>query len=65
MSSCDHNFQFQGVIYYDGYQLPGSGACARFYADRYYCTKCLDVVDKNKREVGNSYHKPIEGTFPK
>lgn len=64
MSACEHIFQFQGVVYYNGPQISGSSARARFYADRYYCSKCLEVVDKNECEVGNTYQKPIERSFP-
>lgn len=62
---CEHNFEYQGVVYSFGSQLPGSGAHDRVYEDRYFCTKCLAVVDKNKRISGNSYQHPIAGAFPK
>lgn len=63
--NCEHNYQYQGVVYYDGYQLSGSSACARFYEDKYYCSKCLDIKYGNKREHGNNYQNPIAGTIPK
>jgi hypothetical protein len=62
---CDHNYQFQGVVYSYGHQLVGSGARAVFYEDKYFCTNCLDIKFLNKREHGNSYQKAIEGTMPK
>lgn len=63
---CEHNYQFQGVVYGQStYPRPGSGAHDRIYWDRYYCTKCLDVEDKNRREMGTTYDKPIPGSFPK
>lgn len=63
-TTCEHNFQFQGVVYKSGRQLPGSGACARHYFDRYYCTKCLTTADRNEREHGNDYGKALDGTVP-
>jgi len=63
--SCEHNWQYQGVVHSEGSQLPGSGARDRVYQDRYFCTKCLEIVDKNPRVRGNTYWKPIEGSFPK
>ena len=65
MSECEHSYQFQGVVYSSGYQLPGSGACVRQYEDRYFCSRCLNIVDKNMRTQGNDYGKPIEGSFTK
>jgi len=62
---CEHQYKFQYVSYSHGHQLPGSDACARFYEDTYFCEKCLDTQYRNKRELGNSYSKPIEGSFPK
>ena len=62
---CDHIFTYQGVVHSHGQQLPGSGAHERVYEDVYYCTKCLDIVYKRSRVVGNTYAKPIEGTYPK
>ena len=63
--SCEHNWQYQGVVYSAGYQLAGSGAHERVYQDRYYCTKCLEVKDCNLRVSGNTYERPKEGAFPK
>lgn len=62
---CEHEYVFQMVVYWSGDLLPGGGAHARKYADRYYCKKCLDQQHMNFRVVGNDYSKPIEGTFPK
>lgn len=63
---CEHQFQYQCVVYSASlYPLPGSGAHARQYEDRYYCTKCLQVEDRNLRTIGNTYDKPVLGTFPK
>lgn len=65
MVDCEHNYQFQGVVYSHKHQLPGSSAYERIYEDRYYCTKCLDVKDVHSRVQGNSYQHPIQGSFPK
>lgn len=64
-SDCEHNYQFQGVVYSDGTQLPGTGACERIYEDAYFCTKCLHVAHLNRRVVGNTYVKAIAGAMPK
>lgn len=65
MTECLHQFEYQGTVYSSGSQLPGSGACEMVYEDRYYCTKCLEIVDKRKRVLGNTYSKAIMGTLPK
>ena len=63
---CDHEYHFQNVVYhYSEYPRPGSGAYDRIYEDAYFCSRCLDVVYKNSRVLGNSYSKAIEGTVPK
>lgn len=64
-TACEHHWQYQGVVYSHGHQLPGSGAQARIYEDRYFCSRCLATADRNPREMGNSYVKPIEGSYPK
>ena len=63
--TCEHNWQYQGVVFSSGRQLPGSGAHEWVYEDRYYCTKCLEVVDKYVRRLGDTYSKTIEGSMPK
>lgn len=66
MRSCEHVWRFQHVVYWsERYTLPGSGARARVYGDRYFCEKCLTTKVVNERTKDNDYHKPIEGTFPK
>lgn len=65
--TCEHHFQFQGVVRSLGHRDPGSefGARHRVYEDRYYCTRCLEVRDVNPRYEGNDSRKPIEGSVPK
>ena len=65
MCECEHNYAFQGVVYSDSGNVPGSGAQYRHYEDKYYCTKCLDFQFRNKRQIGVSYREPIAGTFKK
>ena len=65
MSECNHKWKYQSVVYGHGNQRPGSGAHDVVYYDRYYCENCLEIEDRNKRIKGNTYEKPIEGTFPK
>lgn len=62
---CEHNFMFQGIVYSHGDPMPGSGAMYRTYEDKYYCTKCLQVLYRNDRQISNSYQKPIEMSTPK
>ena len=63
---CDHKWSFQGVVYWSGTQLPGSGARERVYGDdRFYCEKCLEQKTINERWQGNDYSKPIEGAMPR
>lgn len=59
-----HSFRFQGVVYRLGDYKPGSDARGRKYLDRYYCTHCLLVRDRNPREDGHYYREPLPGTFP-
>ena len=63
---CDHMYTFAGVVYsLADRPLPGSGAYARYYEDKFFCQRCLQTKYANRRETGNSYHKPIEGSMPK
>jgi hypothetical protein len=63
---CDHHYEFQQTVYhFADHPLPGSGAHARIYSDRYYCIKCLDTQLRNERELGNSYAQPLPGTLPR
>lgn len=63
---CDHQYVFAGVVYsHADWTLPGSGACLRFYEDKFFCQRCLQTKYANRRDHGNSYHKAIEGTMPK
>lgn len=65
-SECEHHWQFQGIVWsHAEYPTPGTGARDMVYEDRYFCDKCLEIKDKNKRIIGNSYEQPIEGSFPK
>lgn len=63
---CTHNYEYQGTVYWeDKQQRPGSSARDRIYADRYYCTKCLNTKMINERRHGNTYESPIAGTLPR
>lgn len=63
---CEHMYTFAGVVYsHADWPLPGSGACARYYEDKFFCQRCLQTKYANKRENGNSYIKPIQGSMPK
>lgn len=63
---CDHKYVFQHVVYwYADTPLPGSGAHARVYGDKYYCERCLETEIINERTIGNSYQHALPNTFPK
>lgn len=62
---CEHNYQYQGTVYWFGYQLAGSSAHERILGDRYFCTKCLNTVIKNERIDGTSYSPRIAGVLPR
>lgn len=62
---CTHEWRYQGLIYSSGDRKWGSDACEQVYEDRYYCIKCLEVKDINRRINGNTYGKPVEGAMPK
>jgi hypothetical protein len=63
---CKHFYIYQGTVYWHkDYPLPGSGAHARIYGDKYYCQKCLDIKVIHEREIGDSYRPALPGTLPK
>ena len=65
-TECTHNFQYQGKVYEDvASNMPGSYARHRYYEDRYFCTKCLQVADLNRTQEGNSYGEPKYGASRK
>lgn len=55
--SCDHNFQFQGTVAWHDGRMPGSGAEYRYYAERFFCTRCLAFRYTDVRQDGNSYRE--------
>ena len=59
MSECQHDWRFQFVVYTHIKDLK------RTYEDRYYCTKCLELQDRNKRNYGTIDSDPLPGTMPK
>lgn len=65
MSDCDHKWAFQHVVYWNGRVRPGTDARDRMYGDAFFCEKCLARRITNEREMGNTYHQPIQGTYPR
>ena len=65
MSDCNHKWVYQGLVYWHGDALPGSSARRRFYTDKYFCEKCLEVAFHSDREHGNSYQEVIGGAVPR
>lgn len=64
-NTCEHNWGYQGLVWHLGRERAGSSARDMVYEDRYFCTKCLEIKDINRRIHGNSYEKVIEGSHPK
>jgi|GEM_PF-1890925 len=45
--TCEHRFEYRGVVYRVGHQLAGSGARHVSYYDCYFCSRCLETrIDK-------------------
>ena len=65
MKECEHKFIHIGVVYSNGHQIPGSGACWRIYEDKFFCERCLETIYRNTRTHGDSYTKPLKGAIPK
>lgn len=62
---CEHKFVYLGLVYSVGqWSLPGTGAKAVTYYDKYYCEKCLEIRLQNPRELGNSYSPVLSGAIP-
>jgi hypothetical protein len=53
------------LVYSFGSQRPGSGARDMVYEDWFYCERCLTNNYINRRVIGNSYAKPVDGALPK
>jgi hypothetical protein len=64
-SNCTHEYNFIGLAWHYGDQCPGSGAHKVIYEDIFVCKNCLKYMYKNSREIGDSYTKRLEGSFPK
>lgn len=48
----DHKFQYAGLRYANGvYPRPGSGAVTRYYAQVYFCEKCLTTKSTSVGET--------------
>lgn len=66
MGECEHNYEYRGMVFsHSSRPIPGSGALARYYEDRYFCTKCLKIEDVNRSIDGNSYYDVKYGATPK
>lgn len=62
---CEHSYSYQGLVTWPSEDLlPGSGACARIYADAFFCTRCCALRLTNERKMGNTYMKVIDGAVP-
>ncbi len=66
MTCTEHNYEYQGTVYWEAeWPRPGSSARDRIYADKFFCTRCLQTKLINEREHGNSYQPPLAGTLPR
>lgn len=63
--TCEHQWEFLGVVYSDDGFMAGSSAMERKYEDCFYCKKCLQREYKNPRVIGNNFVKPLAGCLPK
>lgn len=62
----EHKFVYGGLRYHDSnYPQAGTSARTRYYEDWFYCESCLANQYTNKRDHGNNWDKPIEGSAPK
>lgn len=70
----DHVFEYAGVRFCDGARsMPGTGARRRYYANVYFCTKCIHtqgvaIEDPHQGGDGrpsyNSYQKILFDAVP-
>lgn len=62
MKKHTHSFKYQGLVY-SYYTIPTPmpvrNSFVRYYEDRYYCTRCLMISDRNRRACGTSAF-PVE-----
>lgn len=62
---CEHHFEFLGLHYCAGKNnLPGGGAKRMYYAQVFFCNKCMKSVGKKLDVEKNSYEQPIAGSHP-
>ena len=53
--TCNHQYTYGGVRYYDGIRsMPGGSAFRRYYAHVYYCVKCTECKGHPIMSVGNN-----------
>ncbi len=65
MTDHEHNYQYQGLVYWEDEQpRAGTSVRDRYYADRYFCTVCLEHQDMNVRQHGDSFWPVIAGAVP-
>lgn len=57
MSDCEHNWQYAGVRYRIGHQLPGSSAHEVRYFECYFCSRCREREYTKLELVHDSYQR--------
>lgn len=62
--TCDHRFEYRGLVYQVGARLAGSSAHAIHYFDAYYCTRCLAQQFKRNELEHDSYQQIRHGATP-
>lgn len=63
--TCDHSFTYLGVRYADSdYSRPGSSAHTRYYAETFYCPKCLEHHYLKMIPQSDNFTKPLFDAIP-
>ncbi len=63
-ASCDHRFEYRGMVYQVGGRLAGSGARTIIYFDAYYCSGCLAQQFRRTELEHDSYQPILHGATP-
>lgn len=59
---CEDKWVFQSLVYWDShYPKPGRSDYDRYYADKYYCEKCLSIAYRNERIIGTNWDVVLPG----
>lgn len=62
--SCNHHFEYRGMVYQVGGRLAGSSAHTIRYFDAYYCSDCLAQQFRRTELEHDSYQAIRHGATP-